>query len=126
MNGTASDNRMVRAIKRTVLPLLLLGLLLLGACRSGDEGLCGIWEAQASYGDRAVVISYEFNEDGSGRYSMEGITADRFTYELSETGEELLITVGETTETVEYTLNKNTLELVLEGQKVIFVRAISK
>lgn len=112
-------------IKHISFSLLLLLVSFIVSC-TGKESICGHWETTGLLNGEEITLSYEFNEDGTGCRSTEGFSADSFTYELSEKTDEVFITVGTTTETVEYILGKETLSLNLDGQNIIFYRSDSQ
>lgn len=112
----------MKILKLTAFVLSVVFMLFLVSCK-GDEGIVGLWETSGDLNGEEITLSYEFREDKTGCHSIEGFSADSFTYEIYENRGELLITEGSITETVKYSLDKDTLTLDIDGQNIIFYRA---
>ncbi|MBE6562904.1 MAG: hypothetical protein E7660_04130 [Ruminococcaceae bacterium] len=104
---------MKRIICITVPLFMLLSLF---SCGAKTADVTGRWETAAVFGDDTVSLSYEFFEDGTGRYEMEGFSADKFTYEVS--GDIVILTVGSEIREIPFSVEKDTLILEIEGQSI--------
>lgn len=91
-------------------------LLFLFSCGAKTADVTGRWETAAVFGDDTVSLSYEFFEDGTGRYEMEGFSADRFTYEVAE--DIITLTVGSEIREIPFSVEKDTLILEIESQSL--------
>ena len=98
-----------------IISALLIALSLF-SCGSKKNDITGKWEASADYDGESVSLSYEFFEDGTGRYEMDGFSADKFTYELS--GNTIVLTVGSESSEIPFSVEKDTLILEIEGQSI--------
>ncbi len=105
----------------TIILSLILFSLSLCSCGSESEDIIGTWVTTADFEGGNVILSYEFFEDGTGRYEMEGFSADRFTYEVK--GSVITLTSGNLTTEIQYSFEKDILILEIENQSVRFEKA---
>lgn len=108
---------MKRIICITIAFLLAFSLFSCGK----KTDITGRWETTADFDGKSVSLSYEFFADGTGRYEMEGFSADSFTYETL--GNTIILTVGSESSEIPFEIEKNTLILEVEGQSIRFVKA---
>lgn len=102
---------MMKKIIALILTVLLLASVFAGCAKHGSAAVIGRWAWK--YEGLGEVLSFTFNPDGTGTMESFG-DSKPFTY--TATDSKISMTIGESTDACEYTIDGDEMTLTVNGE----------